>query len=138
MKKGTVYIKDWDEIQDDFDRMSSMSCRPSFGKLNPNAIIDMDKTVRWNRDAVAENNQRYADEVARLNTLKNKARDEIYADIYNKIRDELPGVSLAAAKHIFEYAYDKGHSYGFHEIRSELISLIELIQVVLKKEKEGK
>ena len=132
MKKGNVYIKGWDEIQDDFNRMSSMSCRPTFSKMKVGTIIDEDKSVKWNRETVEENNRRYADEVARLNTLKNKARDDVYADIYAKIQDEIPGISLDAAKKIFEYAYDKGHSNGFYEIRYELIELIELIQFVIK------
>lgn len=134
MKAEKVRIKEWHEIQDDFNRMNSMSCRPTLHKMKPGTIIDEEQSVRWNREMVEDNNRRHAEEVARLNTLKNKARDEVHQDIYRRIQYEVPGITINAARKIYEYAYERGHSFGFAEVRSELDELIELIRYAITKE----
>lgn len=69
----------WEDIQNEFDIMNRMSCRPvGLQKVPGNHIFDEDQSVKWNREQVELNNKKYQSEVARLNTEKNKARDSVY------------------------------------------------------------
>lgn len=111
-----------------------MSCVPiGLRKVPENHVFDENKSVKWNRDKVAENNLAYKKEVARLHTLKNKARDSIYEDIYLYIQDEVGHViNRDCAIKIWEYAYKKGHSYGAYRIKHELDEAIALIEDILR------
>jgi hypothetical protein len=131
-KNNKIVAKDWYDIEEDWSRMEQMSCKPSFQKLKVGTILDEDKSVRWNREQVEENNKKYQEEVARLNTLKNKAREQVYNDIAVNIQADIPGISIVAARKIFDYAYQEGHSYGINSIKTTLYEVIDLINVVLK------
>ena len=112
----------WEDIQNEFDIMNRMSCRPvGLSKVPGNHIFDEDQSVKWNREQVEKNNQRYLDEVARLNTEKNKARDNVLEMIYDKIQYEVG----------HRIAYERGHSFGFTSIQSELSDLINLAITLL-------
>ena len=125
-------LKDWDEIQNDFEVMQSMSCVPTFKRVPANFIFDENKSVKWNKDMVAESNANHQAEVARLNTAKNKARDEIYEDIYYAIQCEIGnGLTREGAMAVWGYAYELGHAYGIHDIMSNLYDILELIKKVL-------
>lgn len=66
-------MMDWDDIQREFDRVNAMSCKPvGMQKYKAGHIFDENMSVKWNRDKLAEENKKFQDEVARLNTLKNK------------------------------------------------------------------
>lgn len=82
-------VKDWDEIQREFETMEKMSCKPNFRKLPKDWVTDENQSVKWNREQVALNNQNYDKAVAELNTKKNKARDSIMEDIYLFAQDEV-------------------------------------------------
>lgn len=127
-------VKSWDEIQNDFDRMQQMSCIPvGIKKVPANYIFDENQSVKWNRGQVEINNQKYKEEVAKLNTLKNKARDSVYEDIYKYIQDEV-GRDLPKSKaaSIFSLAYEYGHACGITEVRHYLDDFIELVREVLE------
>jgi len=91
--------KSWENIQLDFELMQKMPTKPSFRKLPKDYITDEDRSVKWNREQVEINHQKYQEEVARLNREKNKVRDTINKDIYKKIQ-EMVGyeISEKAAK----------------------------------------
>lgn len=129
-----VTVKDWHEIQSDYERMQGMSCVPSSLKKVPqNHIFDEDQSVKWNKEKVIENNTAYQAEVARLNTAKNKARDAIHEDIYRTIQSEVGyGLTREGAKKIWEYAYERGHAYGIHDIMCCLEELLVLMDEVLE------
>ena len=125
-------VKTWEEIEDDFRRMNSMSCNPNFKKLPNGWITDENQSVKWNRDQVELNNQNYQKAVAELNTKKNKARDSVYEEIYEKIQDEVGhNLSRNSAIKIWSRAYDKGHGFGFHNIKCYLDELIDLVSEIL-------
>lgn len=126
--------KSWDEIQEDFDRMQRMSCVPvDIKKVPENYVFDEDQSVKWNKEQVEINNRKYKEEVARLNTLKNKARDSVYEDIYRNIREEVGhDLSRDKAKVIFAYAYEQGHAYGITEVKHYLDEIMEVVKKVLK------
>ena len=129
-------VKDWDEIQREFETMEKMSCKPNFRKLPKDWVTDENQSVKWNREQVALNNQNYDKAVAELNTKKNKARDSIMEDIYLFAQDEV-GCDLdkESAKEIWAYAYDKGHSYGIREIKIHLDEIIELVSGIQERRK---
>ena len=67
-----------------------------------------------------------------LNQEKMKRRDEIYAEIYKTIQEEVGfGISEKKAAKIWGYAYDRGHSAGWYEIIINLEEIEELVKSVL-------
>lgn len=127
----------WEEIQNEFNSMNRMSCRPAgLSKVPGDHIFDEDQSVKWNREQVEKNNQRYRDKVARLNTEKNKARDNVLELIYDKIQYEVGHrISRKKAQAIWSFAYERGHSFGFTSIQSELSDLIDLAITLLEGDK---
>lgn len=124
----------WAEIQCEFEAMQRMSCIPKdIRKVPAGYIFDEEKSVKWNREQVDENNARYLKEVARLNTLRNKERNRIYEEIYTAIQQEV-GHNLSREKAIviWNLAYEWGHSSGIGEICHYLNELIELAEKLLE------
>ena len=63
-----------------------------------------------------------------------KRRDEIYAEIYKTIQEEVGfGISEKKAEKIWEYAYDRGHSAGWYEIIVNLEEIEEFAKFILDK-----
>lgn len=129
---------EWDEIQNEFDRVYGMSCKPSgLQKYKAGHIFDENMSVKWNRDKLEEENKKFEDEVSRLNTAKNKALLAVHELVYQKIQDDVGhNLSRTAAEKIFNYAYDDKHAYGFHEVRWELERLVELVSEILAEQKK--
>ncbi len=119
----------WKDIQNEFDIMNRMSCRPvGLQKVPGNHIFDEDQSVKWNREQVELNNKKYQSEVVRLNTEKNKARDSVYNLIIEKIQYEVGHrLSRKKAEAIWNRAYEDGHSFGFYEIRCRLSLIWRLL-----------
>lgn len=89
--------------------------------------------VRHRHCSFTQRSQRYcSEEVARLNTLKNKRRDSIYEDIYFTIQCEV-GHNLSREKAIliWNYAWERGHAYGIREVCCYLEELIDLVDKLL-------
>lgn len=130
---GKKHSKNWAEIQQDFNSMAEMSCIPSgIKKLRGDHVIDMDQSVRWNQEQVRLNNEKYQEEVKRLNREKNKRRDAIYEDIYQKIQEEVgSGLTRGGAVVIWNYAWELGHAYGISDVLSHLNDLMDMIQKIL-------
>lgn len=125
-------IKSWEDIQKDLDAMQKMPCKPNFKKLPKDFITDEDKSVKWNREQVDLNNKKYQDEVSRLITAKNKARDTAKKEIYKKIQDEVEhGISEKAAMKIWDRVYSNSHAYGVMEVLNELDDLIDFVKSIL-------
>ena len=130
---GKKHSKNWAEIQQDFNSMAEMSCIPSgIKKLRGDHVIDMDQSVRWNQEQVRLNNEKYQEEVKRLNREKNKRRDAIYEDIYQKIQEEVgSGLTRGGAVVIWNYAWELGHAYGISDVLSHLNDLMDMVQKIL-------
>lgn len=120
MDMGKGADMSWEDIQNEFDIMNRMSCRPvGLQKVPGNHIFDEDQSVKWNREQVELNNKKYQSEVARLNTEKNKARDSVYNLIIEKIQYEVGHrLSRKKAEAIWNRAYEDGHSFGFYSKKS--------------------
>ena len=123
-------------IQAEYESMERMSCVPTnIHKVRADHVFDKDKSVRWDREQVEDNNRRYLEEVKRLNTEKNRRRDELHERIYKAIQDEVGyGLSRRKAMLLWNRAYEDGHSYGIREVVSNLDELMELAIQLLKPE----
>lgn len=127
---------EWMLIQAEYESMERMSCVPTdIHKVRADHVFDEDKSVKWNREQVEDNNRRYLEEVKRLNTEKNRRRDELHERIYKAIQDEVGyGLSRRKAMLLWNRAYEDGHSYGIREVVSNLDELMELAIQLLKPE----
>ncbi len=127
---------DWIDIQSEYDAMEKMSCVPAgIKRVNANHVFDENQTVKWNREQAEANNLRYQQELARLNTMKNKRRDAIHEEIYKAIQDEVGyGLSRKKAMLLWNHAYERGHSYGIREVKNCLDELMELAADLLRDE----
>ena len=128
--------KNWQELISDMQRVDAMSCNPTFARFPNNFITDENKSVKWNREQVVKNHNTYDKEVARLNTEKNKERDKVMQDVYLKIQQELPGLTLKKAKVLFEkiQRITKNHcpnDTSFENVISELKSQCTYLQEVI-------
>lgn len=126
----------WDKAIENYEKACRMSCKPDFQRLPKDYITDEDKSVKWNREQVEENHDTYDKEVARLNTEKNKERDKVMQDVYLKIQQELPGLTLKKAKVLFEkiQRVTKNHyqnDTSFENIISELKNQCTYLQEVI-------
>lgn len=122
------------ELRDLFDELrnvDNMNCKPTFKRLKDNEVLDEDKPVRWNKEQVQKNHEDYDREVARLNTLKNKERDEVLSNIYKEIQSNVTGLGEKGAKAIYRYAYEQGHSCGYNEVAGHITALYELAEQIL-------
>jgi tetrahydromethanopterin S-methyltransferase subunit G len=123
----------WIDIGQKFEAMENMGCKPyGFKRVSSNFVFDEDKSVKWNKEQAQKNNDDYDNEVKRLNQEKMKRMDEIYAEIYKTIQEEVGfGISEKKAEKIWGYAYDRGHSAGWYEIIINLEEIEELVKFVL-------
>ena len=137
MPKETM---DWDDIQREFDRVNAMSCKPvGIQKYKAGHIFDENMSVKWNRDKLEEENKKFQDEVARLNTMKNKGLLAVHKLVDKKIQEDIGhDLPCAAAEKIFDYAYESKHTYGFYDVRCELERLVELVSEILEMSKSRK
>lgn len=119
---------------------TEMSCKPSdLQKYKAGHIFDENMSVKWNRDKLEEENKKFQDEVARLNTLKNKGLLAVHELVYQKIQEDIGhDLPRAAAEKIFSYAYESRHAYGFYDVRCELERLVELVSEILEMSKSRK
>lgn len=129
-------MRDLYDIKHDLEVMANMSCKPSWKKPKTDDVIDEDKSVKWNREEVIRLQNAYEEEVKKLNTAKNKRRDELYKELYKVIRYEVKGITINDAQQIFQYAYNKGHSYGYNEVFNKLDELIPLIRGIVNHEND--
>ena len=84
---------------------------------------------------VEQNHLQYENEVKRLNTAKNKTRDEIYTKIYKTIQKEIgKGISLEQTKKIWSFVND--YSKSNNQRITMLAQMIELCKDIRQKPKE--
>lgn len=124
-------MRDLYDIKCDLEEMANMLCKPSMLKPKTGDVIDEDKSVKWNREEVIRLQNAYEEEVKKLNTAKNKRRDDLYKELYKVIRYEVKGITINDAQQIFQYAYNEWHSYGYNEVFNKLDKVIHLIKGII-------
>ena len=123
------------EIRKDLEEMANMPCKPNWKKPRTGDVIDEEKSVRWNREEVERLQNAYENEVRKLNTIKNKKRDELYDELYKTIKHEVGNITIEDAKAIFNYAYEQEHSYGYNEVFIHLEEIIDLVSNIVNRKK---
>lgn len=129
-------MRDLYDIKCDLEEMANMSCKPAFSKPRTGDVIDEDKSVKWNREEVVRLQNTYEEEVKKLNTAKNKRRDDLYKELYKVIRHEVKGITINDAQQIFQYTYDEWHSYGYEEVFNKLDDVILLVSRIVNHEND--
>lgn len=124
-----------------FDEAFAISCVPDptkFKKYRENAVIDEDKSVKWNREEIVRRNKVYADEASRLNTIRNHAVHDVEQLVKDLIIDELKYISKGmsdawyknAANEIYSRAYTEGHHTSMYEVITYVTEYLDLIESV--------
>lgn len=120
-------VKTWEQLVKDYKEVDNMPIKPSFSMLDPDYILDVDKSVRWNREQVEINNSRYNEELIENQYIKSRKMDDVLSDIYDYIVDEAAfGMTRRAARCLWNYAWDLGHAHGLSDVKIYLDELIDL------------
>ena len=95
-------------------------------KLSDNAIIDEDKSVRWNREEVKKHNEN-----RKAIILENKKqKNQLYEASKQKVLEEImkEGFTTKQAEHIYDFAYDEAGSIG----DSTLVGIYDAVTYVVQ------
>ena len=104
----------------------SISTKPiSIKKLPTGHIEDENKSVKWNREFLENNNKKYIEAVANLQRERSLKMNDVQKRIEKYIKDKT-GVNSKGAKAIFDFAYSEGHSFGIEEVGRWIDDLCEL------------
>lgn len=147
MNKNSEFYDIYDqtnEFVEAYEAACNMSCLPDpykFPKYKEGDVIDENKSVKWNREEVAKRIQARNDEVARLNTVKNKrivelknmAVDTIARGLINDKLVANVGRAYEIAGNIWNRAYDDGHAYGMPNVVNYIYKYVEFAEELLKK-----
>ena len=118
-------LKTWEEAWADLDAADMMSCKPTGKKFPKGYVFDEDKSVRWNAEEVARNNESVQKEVSELQRNRSAAINAATSEIVKLIIHEFCGkINEKQAYIIWTLAYEKGHAYGCPEIKIHLEELI--------------
>lgn len=125
---------------DDAYEMPTAPDRAKFPKYKEDVIIDVDQTVRWNREQVKLANEAFKNEASRLQSARQAKINEVIENVYDYIISSISvctrgyEISRKKAAVIWRKAYEDGHHSGTHSIFSHLEEYIDLICEVLKKD----
>lgn len=95
-------------------------------KLSDNAIIDEDKSVRWNREEIKKHNEN-----RKAIILENKKqKNQLYEAWKQKVLEEImkEGFTTKQAEHIYDFAYDEAGSIG----DSTLVGIYDAVTYVVQ------
>ena len=115
------------KLMEEYKNAVNMSTKPEYiKKLTSNHIEDEEKSVKWNKEFVEENNKKYLDFVAKMQQKRSLEMNRVQKEIEKYIQKETK-TSKEAAKYIFDFAYSEGHSEGISSVCNWIEELIELI-----------
>lgn len=118
-----------------YEDAECISCQPNntkFPKIKTGTIIDENQTVVWNRQYVEESQKRRAEEVNRLNKIKNQEICKVQRQIFLYIMDTIGhNLTEEKARIIWQKAWDDGHSAGIAEVFGYLKDYINFAQGIL-------
>lgn len=131
------------DVVEEYDRwVKEASCKPDRMKFpypKVGAVLDREKSVRWNEEEVERQRTAYGEEVKRLNKVYNETSKGYENEIKQLLADEYD-ISVEEAGLIWAKAYEDGHSYGVIEVYNHFIDFAELYKelrnVKKKKTKE--
>lgn len=126
MKKNDITL---DQIKESIISACMMSCRPDREKFpypRVGAVIDEDKSVRWNREEVDRLRQAHDEEVKKLNQLRSKKESDSHDLAIQYIQQETKLNSKQAAIY-FSYILDNYHA-NIDDLVNKLDELVDIQQ----------
>lgn len=115
------------ELMEEYRNAVNMRTKPEYiRKLTSNHIEDEEKSVKWNKEFVEENNKKYLEAVSEAQRKRSLEINRVQKEIEKYIQKETK-TSKEAAKYIFDFAYSQGHSEGISSVCNWIEELIELI-----------
>lgn len=115
------------KLMEEYKDAVNMSTKPEYIKKIPsNHIEDEEKSVKWNREFVEENNKKYLESVSDLQRIRSLEMNRVKKEIEGYIQKKTK-TSKEAAKYIFDFAYLEGHSEGISSVCNWIDKLIKLI-----------
>lgn len=103
---------------------------PMARTYKPGHIFDEDKSVRWNREKLDEENAKYKQEQAEYHAAVQEGEDRFQNDILAYIKSEYK-LNNAQAKIIFSMAYQYGHSSGFYDVLTQAQTFSEFASNII-------
>lgn len=88
---------------------------PSGKRYPEDHVFDEEKSVRWNREKVAEENKKRQQDLADYRASVRAGEDAFRNDVVSFIETEY-GLNKVQAQAVFSLAYEHGHSAGFEEV----------------------
>lgn len=144
----TFEYGNWKPIIEWFEKIDKMSAFPDhekFAMYKEGHVFDEEKSVKWNREEVKRKNKEYKEELKRLIKEHKEefdlAKDTVISLIADKLKTILPGADAELihpdnlkkkADLIFANAWEKRHSYGMHEVLTEVEELVDFIDDFMK------
>lgn len=99
--------------------------------LEEGAVLDEEKSVRWNREEVIRKNNSIKGKLAAYSAKINQCDREVNQKIQEYLCSEF-GFTEAVARIIFNEAYEDGHHAGFEEVASYARSYGLLVEQVFE------
>lgn len=96
-------------------RYDSSMPYPSGKRYPEDHVFDEEKSVRWNREKVAEENKKRQQDLADYRASVRAGEDAFRNDVVSFIEAEY-GLNKSQAQAVFSLAYEHGHSAGFEEV----------------------
>lgn len=134
-------VSDWEYLKRNYETVQKMNCVPSdICLVAENHVFDEDQSVKWNREKVVKNNEKYQAEVARLNVSKNEAQNELFKKICFRIQCEARGITHETAMGIWNYANSLAQNSSFlgnkfDEAVNHVDELVKLARMILEEKK---
>lgn len=96
-------------------------------KMKDTYIIDENKSVKWNREQVELNKQKYKQDLDAFIQEGKDLRDLFFNDLLGVLIVGF-GFTEEASKYLLNKSWDEGHSEGLESVVDVLVDLVELIQ----------
>ena len=110
--------------------------RSKFPRYRESAVIDENKSVKWNREEIIKRNEAFQKEVSRLQTIRSKEINKVISEICLDIVSQLDNrITLEQAKLIYDTAWAKGYSQGVNCVFNEIDEYIEFVSKFMDKAK---
>lgn len=110
----------------EYKEACNMPTKPQNMKTVPKYHIeDENKSVKWNREFAENHNKMYLAKVSEIQRERSLAMNRVQKEIEKYIMKSAK-VGEKAARKIFEFAYQEGHSAGLYDVANWIEKLVDL------------
>lgn len=130
MLRRAVNLITCNEIRDKIRKWETFSISPDckkFPHYTPSHVVDIDKSVRWNREQVDIANKARSEESARLIAERNKLHDQV-VDIVKAYIVQETNCNQTESNIIYNYVHDS-YTDDFIDTLDEVIELYNHLKV---------